>query len=59
MKAIKVLGVIGIILSSLGMLCCFAPDPYGYSTGFIFWLFVESSFLMAISIVGIATNKKQ
>ena len=57
-KALKVLGVIGIILASLGLICCCATDPYGYSSGFIAWLLINSSFLMAISIVAIVQYSK-
>jgi hypothetical protein len=56
-KSLKVLGIIGIILSVLGILCCFAPDPYGYSTGYVFWLGLNSCFLMALSIVSIVKSK--
>ena len=55
MKSLKVLGIIGIILASLGLMCCFADD---YGSGFAVWLFLNSSFLMAQSIVGIVKYNK-
>jgi len=58
MKSLKVLGIIGIILSVLGLLVCCAQDfEYSYPGG-VFWLFVVSSYLLAQSIVGIVQYSK-
>ena len=56
-KSLKVLGIIGIILSVLGLLVCCAPDFYTYNAGADFWLFIISAYLMALSIVSIVKSK--
>jgi len=58
MNSLKTLGIIGIILSSLLMICSFDSDIYTYGlSGVGFWLFSGGAYLLAISIVAIVQSK--
>jgi hypothetical protein len=57
MSSLKTLGVVGIILSALGLIVCCAPDFYINYPGGVFWLFLISAYLLSQSIVGIVKSK--
>lgn len=53
-KSVKILSIIGIILASLGLIVC--CGDYVLQTGVGAWLFINSSFLLALSIVALVKS---
>jgi len=58
MKEIKVLGVIGIIISGLGLIVCCNTDFYPSDGGFYAWLLIVSAYSLALSIVCVVKANK-
>lgn len=59
MKTIKIMSIIGLVVSALSWICLAAFDNYYDYESAIGWGFIAVLYLIAISIVGIVqANKK-
>lgn len=56
MKSLKVLGIIGIIISACGLIVCCNPVPE--DAGFYDWLLIVSAYNLALSIVCVVKANK-